>query len=100
RMYQGLVKTQWTPPAQIRQLQELRLRRLIRHAYHHVPYYREAFDRLKIRPEEIHTLSDLCKLPLLSASDVSENLYFDLFADNHRKREMQKVTMRGSAGEP
>ncbi len=100
RMYQALMRIQWAPPAQIRQLQELRLRRMIRHAYHHVPYYREVFDRLKIRPEEIQTLSDLQRLPLLSKKDVSENLYFDLFADNHRKQEMQRVTASGLTGQP
>jgi len=99
-MYQALMKTQWTPLRQIRELQELRLRRMIRHAYHHVPYYREAFDRLGIRPEDIQTLRDLQRLPLLSKKDVSENLYFDLFADNHRKREMQQATTGGSTGEP
>ena len=93
RMHHALMRTQWIPPAEMRQLQELRLGRMIRHAYHHVPYYRELFDRLKIRPEQIQTLSDLERLPLLSKEDVSENLYFDLFADNHRKHEMQKVVM-------
>ena len=99
RMYQALERTQWLTAAEIRQLQEHRLRRLIRHAYHHVPFYRETFERLRVRPEEIQTLGDLAKLPLLSKRDVRENLYFDLFADNHRKREMQKVEAIGDDGE-
>jgi phenylacetate-CoA ligase len=100
RMYEALIRTQWEPPSEIRQLQELRLRRMIRHAYHHVPYYSELFDRLRIRPDEIQTLDDLRRLPLLSQEDVRENLYFDLFSDNHRKRDMQKVIVNGSNGEP
>lgn len=100
QIYHALIRTEWAPPAQIRELQELRLRRMIRHAYHHVPYYREVFDRLKIRPEDIQTLGDLQGLPLLSKEDVLDNLYFDLFADNHRKREMLKVTTSGPTGEP
>ena len=58
------------------------------------------FERLKIRPDEIKTLGDLRRLPLLSAQDVRENLYFDLFADNHRKRDMQKVTTVRPGGDP
>lgn len=100
RMYHALLRTQWTSPTEMGQLQELRLRRIVRHAYHHVPYYREVFDRLRIRPDDIQKVTDLQKLPLLSKQDVSENLYFDLFADNHRKREMQKVTTSGPAGKP
>jgi phenylacetate-CoA ligase len=100
QMYHALMRTQWTPLAEMRQLQEVRLRRMVRHAYHHVPYYREAFDRLTIRPDEIQTMADLQRLPLLSKQEISENLYFDLFADNHRKREMQKVTASGAGAEP
>jgi glycosyltransferase involved in cell wall biosynthesis len=98
-MYDALMKTQWASSRQVRRLQEVRLRRMIRQAYHHVPYYREMFDRLGIRPEEIVTLSDLRKLPVLSKDDVREYLYFDLFADNHRKRDMHKVTTAGADGE-
>jgi phenylacetate-CoA ligase len=100
RMYDALMRTQWAAAEQIRRLQELRLRRMIRHAYHHVPYYREVFDQLKIRPEDVKTLSDLQRLPVLSKEKVREHLYFDLFADNHRKREMQQVTTSGPNGDP
>jgi phenylacetate-CoA ligase len=99
-MYRALISTQWASSQQILSLQELRLRKMIRHAYDHVPYYRELFDRMRIRPEEIVTLSDLQRLPVLSKHDVREHLYFDLFADNHRKKEMQKVTTGGPDNEP
>ena len=100
RIYEALIRTQWTPSSDIRQLQQYRLRRMIRHAYHHVPYYRDLFERLRIRPDEIQTVADLRRLPLLSPADVRENLHFDLFADNHRKRNMQKAIANGSNGEP
>lgn len=100
RMQDALMHTQWATPSQIRQLQEVRLRRLMRHACHHVQYYRDVFERLQIRPDEIKTLGDLRRLPLLSPQDVRENLYFDLFADNHRKRDMHKVTTVRPGREP
>jgi phenylacetate-CoA ligase len=99
-MYRALLRTQWAATDQIQRLQEVRLRRLVRHAYHHVPYYREAFDRMQIRPEQIVTLDDLVRLPVLTKNDVRDHLYFDLFADNHRKQEMQKVTTSGVEAEP
>jgi len=100
RMYDALMSTQWAASEQIQRLQELRLRRMIRHAYHHVPYYREVFELMKIRPEDVKTLNDLQRLPVLSKETVREHLYFDLFADNHRKREMQQVTTTGPGGDP
>lgn len=100
RYYELLNATQWYSPAQLRDLQEMRLQHLVRHAYLHVPYYAEAMEARDLTPEDIKTLDDLQKLPLLPKAALRENLYFDLFADNHRKKEMQKIATSGSTGEP
>lgn len=77
-----------------------KLRRLLRHAYNHVPYYRDAFDKAGVKVEDIQSIADLARLPLLAKADVRDNLYFGLFADNHNKKDMHKVTTSGSTGEP
>jgi phenylacetate-CoA ligase len=100
RYYEQLRRTQWLPAAEIRALQESRLRHLVRHAYRHVPYYRETFDRLGIDPSRLHSLDDLARLPVLTKDDVRRNLHFDLMADNHDKRRMLAITTSGSTGEP
>lgn len=41
------------------------LRRLVRHAYQHTQHYRDAFDKIGLHPEDIRTLADLAKIPLL-----------------------------------
>jgi phenylacetate-CoA ligase len=98
--YEQMKKTQWLSPSDIRKLQEQRLRKLVRHAYAHVAYYREAFKKAGLKPKDIRTIEDLQKLPLLSKDDVRQHLYFDLLADNHKKSEIQKITTSGSTGEP
>lgn len=98
--YHELKKSQWLSPAQMRELQERKLRRLVHHAYHHVGYYREAMDQRSLKPADIATLEDLRKLPLLDKAQVREALYFDLLSDNHDKRRILKVTTSGSTGEP
>ncbi|HEY7509582.1 MAG TPA: glycosyltransferase [Vicinamibacteria bacterium] len=98
--YQELKRSQWLSPAQMRELQERKLRRLVHHAYHHVGYYREAMDARSLRPADIQTLDDLRKLPLLDKAQVRDSLYFDLLSDNHDKRRILKVTTSGSTGEP
>ncbi|MEA2325976.1 MAG: hypothetical protein QOE68_935, partial [Thermoanaerobaculia bacterium] len=100
RYYELLNKSQWYTPAQIRELQEIRLQQLVRHLYLHVPYYTAIMQAADLTPEDIKTLDDLKKLPLLTKADVRDNLYFDLFSDNHRKREMLKIATSGSTGEP
>jgi phenylacetate-CoA ligase len=98
--YDELKQSQWLTLAQIRELQEQKLRKLVRHAYQHVPFYRQRFDEAGIKPTDIRTLDDLTKIPLLSKQDVRENLYFDLMSDNHKKSEVLRIQTSGSTGEP
>jgi phenylacetate-CoA ligase len=98
--YDILDRSQWLPADALRELQEAKLRRIVQHAYWHVPYYREVMDREGIRPEDIRTLEDLSRLPLLSKQDVRDNLYFDLMSDSHRKQDVYRITTSGSTGQP
>jgi phenylacetate-CoA ligase len=100
RYYYQLRRTQWLSGADVRALQEQRLRALVKYAYRHVPFYRDAFDRLGISPDEIVHLEDLARLPVLTKDDIRKNLYFDLISDAHDKRHMLPITTSGSTGEP
>jgi phenylacetate-CoA ligase len=100
RYYQQLHRTQWLTPAEVRELQEVRLRRLITHAYRHVPYYRDLLDRLGLSPDEIRGIDDLRKLPVLSKDDVRHNLHFDLLSEQRDTWRMLPITTSGSTGEP
>ena len=98
--YRDLKRSQWLSPGKLRELQETRLRRLLDHAYRHVPLYRERMDARGLRPSDIRGLDELAKLPLLTKDDVRENLFFDLFSDNHDYRKVQRIATSGSTGEP
>jgi phenylacetate-CoA ligase len=98
--YQELKKSQWLSPSDVKELQEMKLRALIQHAYRHVPYYHDRMRSLGLKPEDIQTIEDLQKLPLLSKQDVRQNLYFDLLSDNHDKSRIIRVSTSGSTGEP
>jgi phenylacetate-CoA ligase len=101
RRYLGeLDRTQWLPADELRQLQLRRLRRLLQHAYEHVGYYREFFQTAGIVPEDVRTLADLTRLPVLTRQTLRDNLYFDLLADNHGAQRSVKLTTSGASGEP
>jgi phenylacetate-CoA ligase len=100
KRYRELRDSQWLSPAEVRRLQETKLEKLMHHAYGHVPYYREVFDRAGLKPTDVKTIDDLQRLPLLEKSHVREHLYFDLLSDNHRKKDIQKIATSGSTGEP
>jgi phenylacetate-CoA ligase len=100
RHYEALRKTQWLKADQMRELQDEKLRRLVRHAFRAVPYYRARMQEAKVRPEDIRGQADLHKLPFLTKADVRKHLYFDMLSEGSNKSEMLKVSTSGSTGEP
>jgi phenylacetate-CoA ligase len=61
-----LIKNQWKSIEEMQQIQNMKLRKLIKHSYENVPYYHQLFNSLKLKPEDIQSVEDLKKLPLLS----------------------------------
>ena len=59
-------------PAQIRILQEKKLRKLLRFAYKHSPYYRDAFTQAGISERELDT-APLTAFPTLDKTELLSN---------------------------
>lgn len=98
--YETLTATQFLAPEQLRDLQDEKLRRLVRHAYRSVPYYRVRMQQWRLHPEDIRSQEDLNKLPLLSRADVRRHLYFDIMQEGVSQGDLLKLTMSGRAAEP
>jgi len=91
--------SQWWSKGQIEELQNKKLRALVRHAYDNVPYYHTLFTQLGLTPQDIKTKSDLIKIPVLTKNDIRRNLP-DLLANNIPKSKMIELHSSGSTGEP
>jgi phenylacetate-CoA ligase len=98
--YDELRQSQWLGPAELRELQERKLRALVNQAYYHVPFYRELLDGAGVKPSDVRTLEDLRRLPLLDKTTVRQNLYHGLLSNNHDKRRILRIATSGSTGEP
>ena len=78
-----------------------KLQRLVQHAYSTSPTTADAMRPTGPAPARHHTASRTCAGCRCSTrTTCGENLYFDLFADNHDKREMHRISTSGSTGEP
>lgn len=66
RLLRELQRTERLGPDELATLRIVFLRRLVRHAYDHTAYYREAFDARGVHPDDIRSLADLAKLPVLA----------------------------------
>ena len=60
------------PYEQLRQLQNERFMKQLRHVWEDVPYYRKKMEDKGVTIEDIHSVDDLYKLPFLSKDDLRE----------------------------
>ncbi len=94
-----LGKSQWWPLWKLEQYQTEKLKQLLRYAYNNVPYYTEIFKKINLTPEDIRSIQDLSKLPILTKEDVIKNFDKLISRKAHRKHLRLKQTS-GSTGKP
>ena len=78
KYYQPEIETM--PVEEIKKLQSEKLVKQVQHVYAHVPYYRDLMDKKGVRPEDIHGIEDLYKLPFIEKSDLRETYPYGMLA--------------------
>jgi len=94
-----LEQSQWWPRDKIVELQNQRLRQLVRHAYGKVPYYRRLFDDRGLKPNDIERAEDLVKLPILTKQLIRNN-FDNLVTPGFPAKDLVPNCTGGSTGEP
>ncbi|HEX7066006.1 MAG TPA: phenylacetate--CoA ligase [Bacillales bacterium] len=80
-------------------LQLERLRQTAANVYENIPFYRGAFDQAGVKPEEIHSLEDIRKLPFTKKQDLRDQYPFGMFAVA-RKDVVRLHASSGTSGKP
>lgn len=57
-----------------------RLQDLVKRVYATVPFYKKAFDKRGVKPEDIKSVDDLKRLPFTTKQDLRDNYPYGLFA--------------------
>jgi phenylacetate-CoA ligase len=65
---------------ELRELQFKRLQMTLRWTYENVPFHRERWEKLKFKPNDVHSLEDLRKLPFTQKTDFKAAYPYGLFA--------------------
>nr|MBE6544583.1 phenylacetate--CoA ligase [Oscillospiraceae bacterium] len=78
KYYQEEIETM--PTENIKKLQSEKLVRQVAHVYKNVPYYRDLMDKKGVKPEDIHGIEDLHKLPFIEKSDLRETYPYGMLA--------------------
>jgi phenylacetate-CoA ligase len=90
-------KTQWFTREELTLYQERLLRQIVDHAYRYVPYYRDIFDSIRLKPHDIRRLSDLNKIPILT-KEILHARFKTLEATNSRAFHPQVLCTSGTTG--
>ncbi|MFD8413076.1 phenylacetate--CoA ligase PaaK [Streptomyces sp. NPDC059650] len=61
-------------------LQLTRLRDTLARAYERVPFYRQAFDKAGVHPDDCRSLADLARFPFTTKADLRDQYPFGMFA--------------------
>ena len=87
-------------PSSLREMQNRKLRAMLKHAYENVPFYHRKFCNAGIRPSDIKTVEDLGKVPITTKSEVQTVSRDEFWAKNVDKKECVERMTSGSTGIP
>jgi len=99
RYYNKFQRTQWTHFESLKKHQNKQLQKLVEFTHANVPYYAKLFNQLGIKPNDITTVEDLEKLPILTKQTIKEN-WQDFIPQNTNKVKYLNGSTGGSTGIP
>jgi phenylacetate-CoA ligase len=95
--YHEYIKNQTLSESELVNLRSQKIHALIKHCYANVPFYRHQWSALNISPDDIRSVDDVSRLPILTKDIIREN-YTDLIAKNFSSNIVK--TTGGSSGVP
>ena len=95
-----LRKTQWLRPQELERMQWRALRRVVRHAYERVPYYRRLFDSAGIEPADIRGRADLSLIPVTTKEALQQTPEDELLTKGARPADAIHRRTSGTTGKP
>ncbi len=93
-----LEESQWWPREKLLDFQWQELKKLLKHAYHEVPYWQKKFKELGLTPDDIKSYQDFQRLPVTTKSDIRAHKE-EMVAVNFKGKVWSKYT-GGSTGQP
>jgi phenylacetate-CoA ligase len=89
---------QWNSYDELLNIQNSKLKNLIKFVYSHNKYYRKVFNNLNLKPEDITSVEDLRNLPVLNKKVIREN-YEEMKSNGYEQFKPRVRATSGSTGE-
>jgi len=97
--YKFVKKNEYESYENLKRYQEEKLQRLIQFSYDKVPYYHKLFKSLNLKPEDIRSIEDLQKLPILT-KEIIRNNQKDFIPLDLKDQKYANRSTAGSTGHP
>lgn len=92
------MKDQFLSSIELKQLQFRKVSALINHAYNTVPFYQKSFRQAGIRPDDIRTLQDYRRIPVLTKEILRD--HWEAFYSTKPASKLFPALTSGSTGRP
>src|ERR1017187_603950 len=79
-MFMFAPQAELMPRGALAELQLMRLKQTLDHAYANVAPYRRKFDAAGVKPGDLSSLADIARFPFTLKSDLRDNYPFGMFA--------------------
>lgn len=94
-----LMRNERKPIEKLKEEQNTKFRRLVQHAYKNVPFYYEKFNQAGVHPNDILSIEDINKLPIITKEDFYASEPDKLIDKRiNKNNHMQELCTSGSSG--
>lgn len=95
----GMMKRAYSDRGKLIEHQDRNLRKIVKYAYDYVPFYHQKFKERGMRPSDIRTVKDLCKLPIIRKDEIRRDLS-RIVSKRFDMNSLQMLSTSGSTGRP
>lgn len=95
-----MMRNQWSSSAELEIIRIRKLKRLIEHAYRTVPFYRNLFLTIGLSPNDIRTVTDLTRIPVISSRDFRKISQKEVISNKVKLEKCVTVSTSGTMGSP
>jgi phenylacetate-CoA ligase len=94
-----VMRNQWKEPAELRSLQEKKVRNLLEYAYQKNEFYHRQFRKSNVSPSDFGKLDDIRKFPLTIKRAMMENYPYNIVSKVVDIKKCMKASTSGSTGQ-
>ncbi|HLE75462.1 MAG TPA: hypothetical protein VI864_05395 [Candidatus Bathyarchaeia archaeon] len=95
----GMMKRAHSDRGKLIEHQNKNLREVVTYAYDYVPFYHQKLKNEGLKPSDIRTVKDLCKLPIIRKDEIRKNLS-SIISKKFDINNLRKLSTSGSTGKP